>query len=376
MAKIAFQASKREQMGQDAAYEMTLRLQSELDHVWSRVPSEVTDPAHLGYDGRSTGQALCKAKFFVLRVLHLRFYVPGWLEPQKYSRSRDLAAQAAFDVVELMLQVSRTQDFLRIAKAVQADDVRRERNAPSSAPDQEDKLYVHRLHLASGGWLGRLAALAGNLLQHHLYLMQRYDPGPIRLSDQQPAVRAALAELKPLLDTAGSIWQIPANVVEGLITSHESAQHTSHCLSEHQTNRLQTLAAAAVPDSTTTGPTLPSLAPPLAPTPNAPPQHFPYPLLPTFNATTQGQYSPHSLESDTALIMDQPWFSHFEQSGLFGLDMGSMFPGSEAAAPQPSMAGWATEGPMGPSTSFLGALQGAPAAGSAGWTTDPGPLNM
>lgn len=345
-------------MNQDAAYEMTLQLQSELDHAWSRVPSEVTNPAHLGYDGLSPGQALCSAKFYVLRVLHIRFYAPGWIEPLKYGRSRDLAAQAAFDVVNLMLQVSHTHDFLHIAKAAQAAGLRRQGSSLHGAPDQEDELYVHRLHLASGGWLGRLAALAGSLLQHHLYLMHRYDLGPISLSDQQPAVRAALAELITLLDAAGSIWQIPTNVVEGL-TSHDSAQHASHGLSEQPDNGLQTLAAAAVPDPATIRPTLPSLVPGLDSTPYTPPQqHSSNPLLPTPDeTTTQAQLSPHSLEFDAALIMSQPWFSQFEQSGLLGLDMGSMFLGSEydAAFPQSDMTGWATEGAVNPSSSFWGA---------------------
>lgn len=240
MCRIFREAVLRDGLDEAAAYKRTQELQAELDQIWARVPFDLFETSHPDFGSAYTAGIVLVSRFCLLRSLHLRFFVPGWLAPEVYGRSRDLIAEAAYDMVKHTVAWSHQQRFVPLAKALQR------RTAPTAATKQstrtptsdyveteapytegkvetnmaqgcEDDLYVQKVHLKSGGRMTRRAVQAALLLQHHLFLMARHNSGPVALADRVESAHSLLAQFRELIEAAGPLWQIPVNEMQVLL---------------------------------------------------------------------------------------------------------------------------------------------------------------
>lgn len=313
MSRIVLESSKRDTLQPTEAYDVTLQLQTRLEQVLARGKAN-----SLSSDD-PFGRAVLSGKHCILRRLHLRYYVPGWLEPERYGQSRDLCAQAALDLVHLLLHWSDTHGCLASARALAASSSSNAAQAPLSTDTMmahDD--YLLRLHLASGAWLGRQAALSGLLLQHHVYMLERYvgtaSTAPA-LADQLDRVRTAISQMQELMRVAAPLWQVDPNVVENLLKPTPPTDTSAAGTPTAPTSTWRAPSAPSTSPSSSSTAVPASTRQPVAPVPTAPPPSLANLLLPVSLPPVTSTTSTSSFEADAAQVMDQPWFEQFEQAG-------------------------------------------------------------
>lgn len=100
-------------MSEEDAYQLTLRLQAELEGITRVIPPELQYSAEQGFQFTAKEDTLVWRRLLLYSLrqviclhLHRRYYVKGWLDA-RFSRSRKTCSEIAEMFVSLFLVVSR-----------------------------------------------------------------------------------------------------------------------------------------------------------------------------------------------------------------------------------------------------------------------------